>query len=163
MIHSMTIQSEFHPVADSQLIQTGYNASKYEGGRVIMSFVSLPLLKECQILSLALKNMLITSRFSEEYATLLQEHMRAEDYEEAMQEFHERTADFEREPRQISDAEIASEAKLLLSAIGEELDSEELAVMINADVFKVEYALRKYSMEIFEHSREAIAMKLKQD
>ena len=112
-----------------------------------MSSVSLPLLKERQILSLALKNMLMTSRFSEEYASLLQEHMRSEDYEEAMKEFHERTAEYERKPRELSEAEIASEAKLLLSAIGEELDSEELAEMINADVFKVEYALRKYSSD----------------
>lgn len=147
MIHKMTIQSEFHAVAGSQLIQTGYNASKYEGGRVLMSFVSLPLLKEYQILSLALKNMLMTSRFSEEYASLLQEHMRTEDYEEAMKEFHERTTEYEREPRELSEAEIAFEAKLLLSAIGEELDSEELAEMINADVFKVEYALRHYSSD----------------
>lgn len=146
-IYNMPIQSSFQAVVGHQLIQTGYNASKYEGGRVLMSSVSLPLLKECQILSLALKNMLMTSRFSEEYASLLQEHMRSEDYEEAMKEFHERTAEYERKPRELSEAEIASEAKLLLSAIGEELDSEELAEMINADVFKVEYALRKYSSD----------------
>ena len=90
--------------------------------------------------------MLRISRFNEEYACLLYEYMSAEDYEEAMKEFHERTAEYECKPRNMSDADIATEAKILLSVIGEELDSEESPEMMNENVFRVEHALRKYSV-----------------
>lgn len=146
-MQDMQIRSNFNPISGRQMIQTGYNTLNYEGNNVHMSFVFMPLLKECRILSEALRNMLRINRFSEEYACLLYENMNAEDYETAMKDFHERTEEYEREPREMSDAEIAIEAKVLLSVTGEELDSEELAEMMNADVFQVEYALRKYSAD----------------
>ena len=144
-MQNMQIHSAFQAVKNNQLIQTEYNSLKYEESDFIMSFASMPLLRECRVISEALRNMFRINRFTEEYSSLLQEYISSEDYEKAMQEFHERTTQFEREPRMLSDAEIAIEAKILLSIIGEELDSEELAEIMNTDVFQTEYALRKYS------------------
>lgn len=143
-MQNMSIGSVFHAVQGSQSIQTEYNNTlNNEGSGIFMSWVSLSY--KLQTVSEALKNMLEAHKFTEEYSCLLQKYISPEDYERAMKEYPERLAVYARKPEVLSDAEIALRAKVLLSATDEELDSEELAEMMNADVFQVEYALRKYS------------------
>ena len=141
----MPIRSGFHTVERNQVIQAGYNVSVYCEVKLLMPLISIPLRRDFHILSAALRNMTKALKFSEDYANLLQNYISPEDYEEAMKELPELMAEYTREPREISDEEIAVEAKILLTALGKELVSDELAEMMNVDILRVEYALRKYS------------------
>ena len=117
------------------------------GGATIYANRLVELHKSNLVLQNALHNMLRMVRFSEEYANLLQEYISPEDYDAAMSQFQERTFPYTRIPRSISDGEIAQEAKVVLEATGEELDSEELAEILNLNALAVEKAMKKYSKQ----------------
>lgn len=98
-----------------------------------------------RILTTALRGAIKTMRYLDDYANLLQEYISPEDYDAAMEHFDEIVEKHSRSPRKISDEQIAREAKFILDATGEELNSDELADILNLDVFVVEEALLKYS------------------
>ncbi len=103
------------------------------------------LREEIKILSLALRNMFRTLKFSEEYASLLQEYISQEDYDDAMKEYPERLNKYAYEPRQLPSSEIVKEAKVVIDAIGKELSSDDIADILELEVVDVERALQQYT------------------
>lgn len=103
------------------------------------------LLRRNQVLENALRNSIKMFRLSDEYASLLQERVSAEDYDSAMDSYKEFAMPYVRVPRDVSAGEIAYEAKTVLDVLNEELSSDELANILNLDVMAVESALTAYS------------------
>ena len=98
-----------------------------------------------RILKDALCNTVKMLRFLDDYVNLLQEYISPEDYNAAMEHFDEIAEAHRRVLRQVSDEQIAYEAKIILDAAGEELSSAELADILNLDAMSVEFALSKFS------------------
>ncbi len=97
------------------------------------------------ILQNALRNTLQMFRLADEQINLLQTHISDEAYDAAMDEYVEVASSYTRTPRTLPAAGIAREAKLVLDTIGEELNSVELADILNLNVMDVENALTAYS------------------
>lgn len=98
-----------------------------------------------RILTTALRCVIKTMRYLDDYANLLQEYISSAELDAAFENFDEIVEKHSRSPRKISDEQIAREAKFILDVTGEELNSDELADILNLDVFVVEEALLKYS------------------
>lgn len=103
------------------------------------------LLRRNQVLGNALRNAIKMFRLSDEYASLLQERVSAEDYDSAMDAYKEFAMSYVRVPRDVPAREIAYEAKTVLDVLDEDMTSDELADILNLDAMAVENALTAYS------------------
>ena len=113
---------------------------------VIMPLMSIALLeKEKEVLSRGLRSTLKKSRLSEEYASLIEEHISDEDYEAVMLDYEELAKPYSYKVRRIAPPEVALEAKIILDVLDEELSSDEIAEILELDVMDVETALTEYS------------------
>ena len=102
---------------------------------------------EKQILKNALCNALKSLRFLDDYVNLLQEYISPEDFDVAMEHFDEIAEKHRRIVRNVSNEQIAREAKVVLDVTGEELNSDELADILNLDAMSVEFALSQFSKQ----------------
>lgn len=104
---------------------------------------------ERDTLILALKQAIAYYRYAIDYAELLQAHMSEEDYNNAMAEYHtDFLAKYDSQHNalreDVSDDRIAVEAKILLSVLDSELSTDEIAALLNLDVFQTEKALQQF-------------------
>lgn len=143
-MRAMQLINGFSMIYGEPSIHSSYNVLVDKGGGFLMLNPS-SLSKELSVLKDIVENTVRLWKFYEEYSGLLQEYISPEDYELAMSEFRERTGRYENSVKVMSEEEIARRAKLLLTLTGAELSSDEIAEMLNVDVFSVESALNRYS------------------
>ena len=111
---------------------------------------------EREILILALRNALSMARYASDYASVLQAYMNNEDFDKAIDEYNnDILPKYSKSLRQeVDNDRIAMEAKIILSALNEELGTDEIAELLNLDVYKTEEALQLYKKKT-EDTKEA--------
>ena len=97
---------------------------------------------ELQVLALALNNIYGRQKQAEEYIMILESRITEEGYEEATEEYEKGFMNYSRNPRKQPHIDTARQAKILLKALKRELGSDEIAEMLNLDVWEVESALQ---------------------
>jgi hypothetical protein len=99
---------------------------------------------ENRTLKEAVHNLVRMHRLTEDCCALLQEHAVFEDAEKMNQALETTLNQYARESRILPPYDIAREAKIVLDAANIEMDSDELADILNLDAFQVEGAMKKH-------------------
>ncbi len=98
-----------------------------------------------KVLSLAVRQLYSSLKIQEDLNILLQKHMSEMEYSAYQRDSEQVLDNSARVPRDISEEQIITEVNILLSILKDwSLGSDEIADILNLDIFQVEDALNKY-------------------